>query len=64
MSKYIFVILAVFSISAVGQSWNGTVTGEIRKLDVVTDEGENAGFRIELVNNPALCGNKPGGCPR
>ncbi|MFL0811434.1 MAG: hypothetical protein K6L76_13530 [Agarilytica sp.] len=58
MNKYFFTLLTLLSFQAYGSSWDGTVTGEIRKLDVVVNDGNNAGFRIELVNNPALCGNE------
>jgi len=37
-------------------SWDGAVTGRIGALEITHDS--NYGFRVWLVNEPAMCGNQ------
>ena len=57
MKKLIIFLAFSFASLMVEANWDGTVTGKIKNIDVVSTNGDNFGFRLALVDNPSLCGN-------
>jgi len=52
-NAYLIFGLSLLSFSSL--AWDGRVSGKVGNIDVTS--GSNYGFRVTLVNGPALCGN-------
>lgn len=53
--KTILCFFAFIGFSLGASAWDGNTVGKIRSVDVTG--GNNYGYRVTLVNYPALCGN-------
>lgn len=58
MSKIKYILALIVFSCPVFAAWDGTVNGKIKQIDVETKNGDNAGLRVTLENNPSLCGNQ------